>query len=373
LNKVIQSVLLIIFFYSELLLISVRSSVLSWVINVSIICLFFYYVQATLLVTLRTKGLFLYFIWIFMSFLLVFVDALNNLNLEWSLNYLFIYCFQLPALSLVIFILFSDITHITIFTFFSFFVSILLFLFLKFGYIPDYKYQIVGNLSLLALIVLYSKFTLQSRWRSLISIILIFIIIASGSRQSLVGLLLYLLFSFIFYIYSKRAFRKYILVSISLISVTLFYTIKIDDIETIATQTENLDRLGLTSISRFVSNISLEENQTNLYRIESVQLLKNRFGIAPNGYMYRNEDLFLEPHNFFIELIFSYGYIASCFILLFFIYGLIKVFGSVDRKVYILLLLAFLIPSIVSSGIHAARLFLIFLLVPTLFKKIEYE
>jgi hypothetical protein len=191
---------LIIFFYSQLLLISVRSSVLSWVINVSIICLFFYYVQATLLVTLRTKGLFLYFIWIFMSFLLVFVDALNNLNLEWSLNYLFIYCFQLPALSLVIFILFSDITHITIFTFFSFFVSILLFLFLKFGYIPDYKYQIVGNLSLLALIVLYSKFTLQSRWRSLISIILIFIIIASGSRQSLVGLLLYLLFSFIFYI-----------------------------------------------------------------------------------------------------------------------------------------------------------------------------
>lgn len=153
----------------------------------------------------------------------------------------------------------------------------------------------------------------------------------------------------------------------------LFSFIKLFNFDILNVPVLTLDEFGLTSISRLISNFSLEESESNYYRIRSLDMLISNFSFLPNGYLYLNEVFFLEPHNFFVEIVFSYGYLMSFCILLFLIYSLYKLFNKHTKIHFAFLVAVFLVPTFVSSGLHAARFFVIFLIAVSIFKNIKYE
>lgn len=373
LNKIVLFISSVLFFFGEIFLISVRSSTSLWILNIVIILTYIFYINKHIFLLIRKDGLFFYTIWCFFSFLLLPFDLVNNIDLTWSIKHCFIYIFQLPALALSFYILQRDDRFFYYFGLISFLVSAILFLLLKMDLIPFYKYQIVGNVALMTLIFIFQNTKINNILKLTLLFFLIMIIVLCGSRQSFVGLVIYL-FLVLYYAVSKSFFKRLLLNVIFLnIILTGFLFLKKFDFEILFSQIEIFNQLELKTFSRLLSNFSISDNESNYYRIHSLELLIDNFRFLPNGYLYTNKNLFLEPHNFFVEIIFSYGFFFSPIILFYLIYGFSNSFKRNGSKAILMLAIVFLVPAFVSSGLHAARFFLIFFLSLSLFKNIVYE
>jgi hypothetical protein len=373
LSDILLPIFLSIFFYAEILLISIRSSEISWIFNLVMLIWVINFLKNKFQFSLRKFGLSLYSIWVFFSFILIFIDLFNYIDITWAVKHFFVYFIQLPALALIIYCILNSSKYTFTFEIVSFILSIVLFISLKVGVIPDYKYQIVGNIALLALIFILLNPKRSKKNKFSFFLFLFLVIIFCGSRQSLIGLLIFcILFlgrKFVFYL-RRSLTTKFIGFSLLAINIVLLSLVnfEVQNIQVVV-----LDEFGLTTISRLVSNFSLDESDSNNYRIRSLEMLVSNFSFFPNGYLYLDEVFFLEPHNFFIEILFSYGYLMSFFIYLLFLYTWYLLFSKSTKIHFGYLVAVFLVPTFVSSGLHAARFFLIFLLGVSLFKNIKYD
>ena len=203
---------------------------------------------------------------------------------------------------------------------------------LKLGFIPEYKYQIIGNLAVFGFIFAFeSKHRLRLTYISLCILIILLI----GSRQSLIALLLILFLRF------PKMFFAGIFTVFVLWSLPNSYDFG---------PFNTLQRLFITS--------SLSSD-SNSYRLQALEYFFMNSTLIPNGYSYLYNSSMLEPHNIFVEILYSRGVLLGGIIVALLSYGVIRIIIKKGENVNRLLLIFGLVPAVVSYGVHAARFFLI--------------
>jgi hypothetical protein len=101
------------------------------------------------------------------------------------------------------------------------------------------------------------------------------------------------------------------------------------------------------------------DNGSNEYRIESNKYFIENFNFFPRSYDYFSQSSYLEPHNYFIEIIFMKGYFLG--VLETILIAVCSFFIFLKDKKTLVVLLPLCIPALVSSGFHAARFLLLFM------------
>ena len=189
---------------------------------------------------------------------------------------------------------------------------------------------------------------------------LILVVLSVGSRQSLLGLIV--LGLILILVNAKKYFFK-ILIFVSVLSSFLFFKIN---------SSENINNLfeEFNTVNRLIGNASLESS-SNSYRIESAKMLIENFSYLPNGYGYTKDYYFLEPHNLFLEILYLKGYILGGLIVSVLIILILNSIFHVKHKVISFLIIVLLVPALVSYTLHAARFFMIGILVLLITKSIS--
>ncbi len=231
----------------------------------------------------------------------------------------------------------------------SYISSISLLILLKFGFIEPFKYQIVGNFALVVIIML-DLFGGKTEIRTFLKIPLFYVALSSGSRQSLIALAFYIFTNLIL----KLNLRKILIISILFFAFQYFNF----DLNFFSDNFEYIEALNLDSIGRFI--IAMEgDNGSNEYRVESNKYFIENFNFFPRSYDYFSQSSYLEPHNYFIEIIFMKGYFLG--VLETMLIAACSFFIFLKDKKTLVVLLPLCIPALVSSGFHAARFFLLFM------------
>ena len=358
----IFDIFLSFFFYFQILGINAQSSIFYWIKNSVIITIVFLLIKKKINVEVSKMWLFHVFIliWVITDILLLITDSLTiGLNYL-ALGNLFLILFQLPILALIFYyFLCNDKSYFT-FSFFSIFITLLLFAGWIFGIIVSWKYQIIGNIALVSFVLFQAPGLLKRKKKLLVNLVLIFIILIVGSRQSLLGIVLFL-FIYVFSRLNKFFFKT----SFSIIILcSIIYFIVPSNI--------NLEKSfsQLNTIDRIISNSELKASSNN-YRIEGAKMLINNFSFYPNGYAFTEDRDFLEPHNLFLEIIYLKGYFFGGILVIILSFCLLlSIFNYNDYKVVNTLIILLLIPAMVSSGLHAARFFIIGILVFLIIKSV---
>jgi hypothetical protein len=358
----IFDIFLSFFFYIQILGINAQSSIFYWTTNSFIIIIVFLFIKKKINVEISKMWLFHVFIsiWVITDILLLITDSLT-IGLDYlSLGNLFLISFQLPILALIFYyFLCNDKSYFT-FSFFSIFITLLLFLGWMFGFIVSWKYQIIGNIALVSFVLFQAPGLLKRKKKLLVNLVLIIIILIVGSRQSLFGIVLFLFI----YVFSRlnKFFFKTSFTIITLCSIIYF----------IVPSNINLQKSfsQLNTIDRIISNSELEASSNN-YRIEGAKMLINNFSFYPNGYAFTKDRDFLEPHNLFLEIIYLKGYFFGGILVIILSFCLLlSIFNYSDYKVVNTLIILLLIPAMVSAGLHAARFFIIGILVFLIIKSV---
>ena len=362
-SRGIFDILLSVFFYFQILGVNVLSDIYVWIINIVIL------VSVATLVRLnsnfsvrRLVPLHIFLIFWVSTDLLILISDFNDIGLNsFALGNLFLIFFQLPFLAYVFTYFYLNPKSYIIFAFISATVSFSLFFLWYIGIIEFFKYQIIGNISLLSFIILSSKEIFQSNKiiRILLQIFLFVIIISVGSRQSLLGFIVLTLIILIDKLRTKP-FRAFITSTVS--GFIIFILSKVEFIQNLFFQFETINRL--------ISNSQIDSS-SNIYRIQSAKTLINNFSLMPNGFSYNNDPYFLEPHNFFLETLYVKGLLLGGIIVLTLFLITTSIFFSDKNKVLKYMILVFIVPSMVSYGIHAARFYLLGILVFLMLKSVS--
>ena len=287
------------------------------------------------------------FFWFIINGYFIFFGTLFNVDSEGRIVKQLLVLMQLFLVAYILYLnlLRKDVWFLTC----SYISSISLLIFLKFGFIEPFKYQIVGNFALLVIILL-DLFRGKTEIRTFLKIPLFYVALSSGSRQSLIALAVYIVTSLML----KLNLRKILIISI------LFFVFQYFkfDLNFFSNNFEYIEALNLDSIGRFI--IAMEgDNGSNEYRVESNRYFIENFNFFPRSYDYFSQSSYLEPHNYFIEIIFMKGYFLG--LLETMLIALCSFFIFLKDKKTLVVLLPLCIPALVSSGFHAARFFLLFM------------
>lgn len=341
-----------IFFYFQILGINWLSSTLSWVLNFNLIILVLVILKTKLNVSISKMWLFLIFVsfWIMTDLVVLVTDFLDFGYSQLAVGNFYLIALQIPILALVFYYFLCNDKSYSTFSFISLFISLMLYFLWLFGFVEDFKYQIIGNISLVSIILFTKESLLKNKFKlkSIIYLILFFIILIIGSRQSFLGFLIILLYN-IFRKLGKNFFRTSFLITLLF---TLIYTLTPSDFNV-----EN-SFPQFSTLSRFIANTELDSS-SNSYRLDSANMFINDLSWFPNGYEYTTDSYFLEPHNLFLELIYLKGYFFGGILVLTFLLIIFKSVNSKDSLVVNYLILALLIPAMVSYSLHAARFFVV--------------
>ena len=362
-SRNIFDIFLSIFFYLQILGVNILSSLETWIINIGFLIFIGILLRSKFNLSLRKLLLLHIFLifWISTDLIILISDFFEIGINSFALGNLFLIVFQLPFLAYVFTYFYLNPKSYLILAFISTLVSFSLFFFWFVGVIEFFKYQIIGNISLLSFIILSNKeiFKSDHKLRILLQILLFIIIISVGSRQSLLGFIILILVILIDK-FKTTPFKAFI-ISLTSLS-TIFVLSKFEFFQNLFFQFETINRL--------ISNSQIYSS-SNIYRIQSARTLIDNFSFLPNGFSYNNDPYFLEPHNFFLEIIYVKGFLLGGLIVLSLILIIINVFFSDKNRVLKYMILVFLVPSMVSYGIHAARFFLIGVLVFLILKSIS--
>lgn len=201
------------------------------------------------------------------------------------------------------------------------------------GVIEDNRYQQIGNQ------VVYSGVSLGGFYIGAASIILLYI----GSRQSLLAMIVVFTFS----LFRKATIKwRYVLI--------VFCTIILLPVQKLLLFLENSILGNSRTILRIVTKMNSEGGE------ERLDIWKNtidRIKLFPIGhdYIYENSNL---PHNLFLELLHVFGYIIGGILVL-------PLLRFLFRQIYMggnSLLLAALIPALLSNGPAAYKYLFLFAL-----------
>lgn len=339
-------------FYLQILGINIFSSIYIWIPNIVILLLIASYIIS--LLKLKIKKLWMPFIFIFYWILTdIFLFILDFSSIGYSQlaigNFLLI-TFQLPILTLILYYIFLEKTSLNIFSKFSFFISLFLYSIWYLQLIEDFKYQIIGNISLFSLLIFQKKYFLKNInfFNITIQLVLLFIIVTVGSRQSFVGLVFFFIILIINQPIKKFMYYTFFLISISIIS---FYSFNLNELFL-------NESYFLNTINRFSANLDFESS-SNFYRIESAKNLINNFSFLPKGYSYTSDFYFLEPHNLFLEIIYLKGYLLGGILVFIILLLIIDSTFFCESRFIRMTILVLLIPAMVSYSLHAARFFII--------------
>ena len=351
------------FFYFQILGINWLSSTLSWVLNFALIILVFTILKTKLNVSISKMWLFLIFIifWIMTDLLVLITDFLDFGFSDLAIGNFYIISLQIPILALVFYYFLCNDKSYSIFSFISLSLSILLFFSWLFGFVEEFKYQIIGNIALVSIILFTKESLLKNKFKFkwIIYLTLFLIILIIGSRQSFLGLLIIFLSNILSKL-GKNFFKTSFLIA-SLF--TLIYILIPSDFNV-----EN-SFPQFSTISRFIANAQLDSS-SNSYRLDSAQILINNLSWFPNGYGYTTDSYFLEPHNLFLELIYLKGYFFGGILVLTLFLIIFQSLYSKDSLVVNYLIIALLIPASVSYSLHAARFFVVASLVFLIIKSV---
>ena len=291
--------------------------------------------------------------WVFTDLVVIIIDIYNFGFIHLALGNLAVISFQLPVLAIVLYYFLCNHKSFKIFAFFSFIITIALYVFWFVEIIEDFKYQIIGNIALFSLILFQNiNFFKHKKINIVLNILLILVILSVGSRQSFLGLIIFGLILIL--INAKKYFFK-IVIFVTAFSYFLFFIT--NSFKNISNSIEKFN-----TVSRFIGNASLKSS-SNSYRIESSKMLIENFSYLPNGYGYTQDYYFLEPHNLFLEIIYLKGYIFGGFIVSVLIILILNSILYSKSKIISFLIIVLLVPALVSYTLHAARFFMIGILV----------
>ena len=362
-NKTILDIFFAIFFYFQILIINVRSSTIIWLINFIFLLFIAITISKKLKIEIKKMWIFLIFLffWIVSDIIIILTDLPSFFPNWLTLGNLYLISFQLPVLALLLKYLLGDVKSILAFALISLLISYSLYYFWYVGFIEEFKYQIIGNISLLTIIIFQNTILSNKKiLKFLIQFSLFLIILNVGSRQSLIGLIILLLI--ILLIRLKNSFKSTFTV-ISIFSLLVYFITQFN---------ESLNQffLKLNTISRFIANFSLDSASNN-YRIRSANNLIENFSILPNGHSYTLDPYFLEPHNLFLEIIFLKGYLLGGIIISFLLILVLNAMLFNSSRALNLIIIVFLVPAMVSFGLHASRFFIIGILALMIEKSIR--
>jgi hypothetical protein len=360
----IFDILISLFFYFQILVVNARTDIFFWILNSAILFLTFTLIKSKLKVQVTKMWLFHIFIafWVVTDILLIVSDFFNIGFNNFALGNFFVIALQLPILAIIFYYFLCNYKSYFTFSFVSFVITFFLFYGWKLSFFPDWKYQIIGNMALFSFILFQQSGVLKSYLKSrlIIYLILFFIILIVGSRQSLLGLLI-----ICYFIVLSRLKVNFLKTSISilLISLALYFFFPSNLV-----MEQSFSQFN--TINRVVANSSLENSADN-YRLRSAEMLIDNFSYLPNGYAYTLDKYFLEPHNLFLEIIYLKGYIFGGILVLFLFWCVLQsMFLSNQNKIIRMLIISLLIPALVSYGLHAARFFIISILVYLIIKSV---
>lgn len=209
------------------------------------------------------------------------------------------------------------------------------------GIIDSNRYQQVGNiLSVLAILLLFNR----RRAVKLLFIPILIIILSTGSRQAIFGLLFVGLFFFI---------KNYKKTSLFIVPVAVYLSTKLNFIELFRA----LEFLNFRTIGRIIYRLENVENS----RLDIWQAFIERISFTPNFVDFGLSRYFMDlPHNFFIE----YSYVTG---LLFGVPFTLFILSSLFRlkcEPYLLAIALFYFFTFnISSGLTAAKYFLFLFIV----------
>ena len=354
-NRLFFDIILSVFFFFQILGINWSSGLLEWILNISSLLFVLILIIPKLNVPFKNMWMFHVFLifWVFTDLIVMIIDIYNFGFIHLALGNLAVISFQLPVLAIILYYFLCNYKSFKIFAFFSFIITIALYVFWFVEIIESFKYQIIGNFALFSIILFQNiNFSKHKKINFLLNILLIIVVLTVGSRQSLLGLII--LGLILILISAKKYFFK-IVIFVTVFSSFLFFII--NSSENIYNSFEEFN-----TISRFIDNASLESS-SNSYRIESANMLIENFSYLPNGYGYTQDYYFLEPHNLFLEIIYLKGYILGGFIVSILILLILNSILHIKSKVISFLIIVLLVPALVSYTLHAARFFMIGILV----------
>ena len=202
------------------------------------------------------------------------------------------------------------------------------------GWIPQFKYQIIGNLAVFTFVFAFNS---KHRLRFFYLTLCVLSILLVGSRQSFIA------FVIVLFILYPRILALGIIVFLTLIRAPI--NISFGPFDT-------LQRLYVAS------SVSAE---TNNYRMDSFNYYYENSGLEPKGYSYLYDTRLLEPHNFFVEVLYSRGLLVGGLMVTFMLFISLRILKRRKDILQVLLLFVGVVPAMVSFGVHAARFFLVVL------------
>ena len=203
------------------------------------------------------------------------------------------------------------------------------------GIIDSNRYQQVGNvLSVLAILFLFNR----QRVVNLLFIPLLVIILSTGSRQAIFGLLFVGLFFFI---------KKNKKASFFIVPVAVYLLTKLNFIELFRA----LEFLNFRTIGRIIYKLENAENS----RFDIWQAFIERISFSPNFVDFGLSRYFMDlPHNFFIEYSYVTGLLFGAPFTLFILFSLFRL----KCESYLLAIAIFYFFTFnISSGLTAAKYF----------------
>ncbi|WP_187294267.1 hypothetical protein [Olleya sp. ITB9] len=229
------------------------------------------------------------------------------------------------------------------------------------GLINSNRYQHVGNI-LAGLTILL--FGLKSKWYKWIFIsIIFFLLLLSGSRQALVGLV----FTLMVYLLVSN-FKSVMYATIVGLIIFLNWDYIFKKIELFAHEK------NIATLIRMTYAIKSNGGASVQVRFDIYKNLIQEINFLPNLSFSPNKDSLL-PHNFFLEYFVTSGYLLGSLFFIFIIYLFIQTIYNHKNNVLVYFSIFYFVPFNVSSGLTSAKYFLYYCLLVIIIqsKKVKHE
>ncbi len=230
-------------------------------------------------------------------------------------------------------------------------VGLLLFVLLYVGYFPSNRYQHVGNI-LGATAILSFSLSISKQKQSILFIIFLFLLLTTGSRQALAGIL----FAGLVYLI-LNGWRWFLLLLALSILILIFKDQLLEWLIDLS------DKYDLRTLHRTFHAFTAKGGGSSVStRMEIYTNLFNSLHFFPDPSFIADIKARF-PHNYFLEYALTAGAILGVFFIIFIGYILLKVCSTLRRQPILYFVLMYFVPFNISSGIAAAKYFLIFLFV----------
>ncbi len=209
-------------------------------------------------------------------------------------------------------------------------------------YIPAAFYYNQNNLDLI-LVLLFPSFYIFNERELYLKIVInlfitnlvLFIVVISGSRISLVGLMFFLILTLFFKNYRKKTIGLVVSFSILFFSFSIIYSKSYVILSFIMSKVSFLQKAGLKESSAYI--------RLNLYNLGLKEMIHNPLGNGPGGaeyfYSHFKEQLtgIINPHSLWIEIGVNFGLVGFILFSIFY-FGLL--FSLIKRRFFSKILLS---------------------------------